>query len=226
MREAVSATLDDEDPGVPAERIDEHLAGCAACREWRESAIAVTRLARLSTAGTPPSVGEHVFAGIGRPKRVRRRDRLRAGLVFAAVAQLSVVVSQLLAPHLAQQSSAGHLGHETAAFNFAVAMAMLFVAWRPNRAGTQLPVLLSFTAILAVLSIVDLLSGAVGWYRLSSHVPLLLGVLCTVLLGLTQRGTPAPGTVAGEPSGETVVETDAPAPPTADKHRPPAARAA
>jgi predicted anti-sigma-YlaC factor YlaD len=46
-REAISARIDGEDPGLPANALDAHLAGCAACRSWRQAAHTVTRRARV-----------------------------------------------------------------------------------------------------------------------------------------------------------------------------------
>ena len=47
FREAISARIDGEDPGLPDAAIEAHLAGCAACRAWQQRAHAVTRRARL-----------------------------------------------------------------------------------------------------------------------------------------------------------------------------------
>jgi predicted anti-sigma-YlaC factor YlaD len=46
-REAISARIDGEDPGLPQDAVETHLAGCAACRDWQQRAHAVTRRARI-----------------------------------------------------------------------------------------------------------------------------------------------------------------------------------
>jgi predicted anti-sigma-YlaC factor YlaD len=46
-REAISARIDGEDPGLPDDALDAHLVGCTACRSWRQTARAVTRRARI-----------------------------------------------------------------------------------------------------------------------------------------------------------------------------------
>jgi predicted anti-sigma-YlaC factor YlaD len=110
------------------------------------------------------------------------------------------VVGQLLGPlRMSDGMPVGagtHLEHETAAFNFAVSVALVWVAWRPRRARSQLPVLLSFAAILLTLSVLDAVQGQVGWHRLASHAPLGVGVLCAVLLGLGDHRPPQPGNPA------------------------------
>lgn len=196
-REAISATLDDEDPGVDLSALDSHLEACPGCTAWRDEAAAVTRLARLGSAAEAPDVTADVLAGLPAPARPRPLDWPRLALVFSAISQFSIVVSQLFLP---QPMAAGmtiaptsHLEHETVAFNFAVGVALLWVAARPGRARTQLPMLLSFTVPLVALSFVDIAGGQVGWYRLASHGPLLIGVLCTVLIGARGSRRPWPG---------------------------------
>ena len=54
IRVALSAALDGEDPGVPADVVRAHLDGCADCRAWQERQHALTRQARL---GGPASHG-------------------------------------------------------------------------------------------------------------------------------------------------------------------------
>ncbi len=46
-REAISAGIDGEDSGLPDGALEAHLAGCTACRSWRQAAHAVTRRARI-----------------------------------------------------------------------------------------------------------------------------------------------------------------------------------
>ena len=40
-REAISARIDGEDPGVPGGALEAHLAGCDACRNWQQRAHVV-----------------------------------------------------------------------------------------------------------------------------------------------------------------------------------------
>lgn len=231
-REAISATLDDEDPGVEPSALDAHLEGCPGCTAWRDEAAAVTRLARLGSAAEPPEVTADVLDGLPAPARPRV-DWPRWALVFSAISQFSIVVSQLFLP----QPMAGgmtvaptsHLEHETVAFNFAVGVALLWGAARPGRARTQLPMLLGFTVPLVTLSFVDIAAGQVGWYRLASHVPLLIGVLCTVLIGGRDGHRPWPGNrVAADPLGHVRITATSgeanPIGPASRELRPPAAR--
>ena len=47
LREAISARIDGEDPGLLDGALDAHLGVCAGCRAWQQRADAVTRRARL-----------------------------------------------------------------------------------------------------------------------------------------------------------------------------------
>ena len=207
-REAISATLDGEDPGVEAAALDAHVTTCADCATWQHEAAAVSRLVRIERAVETPDVTREVLERFVPPHKPAPVDWPRLALAFAAVSQFSIVVSLLFLPQpLGRGMSitpSSHMEHEAVAFNFAVGIALLWVATRPRRARSQLPVLLSFAAVLVMLSLLDVLHGNVGWYRLASHLPMLLGVVCTVLIGRRDGRRPWPGNRASaEPEDRT-----------------------
>ncbi|NKQ56609.1 hypothetical protein HFP15_27400 [Amycolatopsis sp. K13G38] len=232
-REAISATLDGEDPGVPLAALDAHVASCAACTAWQDDAAAVSRLVRIERAVEPPDVIEHVLERFAPPRKPAPVDWPRWALAFAAVSQFSLVVSLLFLPQPVAKGMSvapgSHMEHEAAAFNFAVGVALVWVVARPRRARSQLPVLLSFAALLVTLSLIDVVGGNVGWYRLASHLPMLLGVVCTVLIGSREGKWPWPGNRASTETrertgtGDPRHEEAAPVRP-AHWRRPPAAR--
>ncbi len=232
-REAISANLDGEDPGVDPVALDEHVSRCAACLTWQDEAAAVTRLVRLEPAAASPDVSARVLAHAPATARPVRLDWPRLALVLTAIAQLSIVVSLLFVPQRMADGMAvqpgSHLEHEAAAFNFAIAIALLWAAAKPRQARSQLPVLLSFAAVLVGLSVLDLVAGRVGWERLASHLPLLFGLFCAVLVARRDGRRPWPGNRAGaEPASRTSTgETGQDlAEPSAQsrKYQPPAAR--
>src|SRR4051812_42721597 len=61
-REMLSAQLDGEDDPAARPLVDEHLAGCAACREWLDRAAAVNRLTR--PAVPVPDLGDRILAAL------------------------------------------------------------------------------------------------------------------------------------------------------------------
>jgi predicted anti-sigma-YlaC factor YlaD len=130
IREAISAALDGEDPGVAGGAADGHLAGCAACRAWRERAHAVTRRARLGGYALDHDLAPRVLAAL--PATVGR-DRLpgalRAGLLAAALAQLVITVPLLVLGH--DHDAGAHAAHELGSFDLALAIAFAVGALRP-----------------------------------------------------------------------------------------------
>src|SRR3954462_430404 len=61
-REMLSAQLDGEDDPAARELVDEHLAGCAGCREWLDRAATVNRLTRTAVAA--PDLGDRILAAL------------------------------------------------------------------------------------------------------------------------------------------------------------------
>src|SRR4029453_479975 len=76
-REAISARLDGEDPGVPAEAVDAHLGGCADCAAWAGEAAALAG-AVGSTPRDPVPLPPAVLATLTAPPAPERR---RGGLL-------------------------------------------------------------------------------------------------------------------------------------------------
>lgn len=65
-REAVSARLDGESPGLPAGELDAHLGACPGCAAWARQAELVTRRARLAPAPAVPDLTATVLAALPR----------------------------------------------------------------------------------------------------------------------------------------------------------------
>jgi predicted anti-sigma-YlaC factor YlaD len=218
-REALSARLDGEDDAGEATAVDTHLTGCGDCRRWADRAAAVTRLARTASVAPFPDLVATVMAAAPIPRRVHVHVRtpLRVVLACAGFGQLWLAVSGILLASArgahggAELGGANleHLTHESAAWNLALAVGFLWVAARHRRAGALVPLVGAFVAMLAALSLPDLLSGEVELSREASHVVALLGLLALMALGRfggrPHEGTPVvprpaedPGEVADE----------------------------
>ena len=196
-REAVSAGLDGEPLGMPQERLDEHLAGCPACRAWADAAAEVTRRARLAPAAVVPDVTAAVLARLPEGGRaVGRRSRvtgtaLRAALLVVGLAQLAVGWPALTGAM--DMSGSVHLSHETGAWNLGLAVCFLGVAALPRLAAGSLPFLLSFTALLSWVTVHDLGSGHVHGGRATGHLLLVAGaVLVSALAWHGRAARPGP----------------------------------
>jgi predicted anti-sigma-YlaC factor YlaD len=202
-RDAISARLDGEDPGVSgadAGAVDRHLEGCAACRTFADRAAHVTRLTRLRPAEDLPDVlpglldaldaGESRAEPADPPRRTWRalaRETVRAALAVLAVGQLALALSGIVAAagagpgHLAGASIA-HFSHESAAWNLALGVAFAFAAaGARRRAAGLVPVIGAFVALLVALSAMDLLAGHVEVGRLAGHLPVVAGLVLLLL---------------------------------------------
>lgn len=194
FRESLSARLDGED--APAERpaTDAHLASCAACSSWFEAAARVTRLARTAPVPDDIDLTGTILANLPAP-RPRGRwlvPTLRVLLGALGVAQFLLGAAQIsgfaAAAHLhsAAGQPAGHLWHESAAWNVAVGAGFAWIAWRRTRPTGIVPTLTAFVVVLTLLTVNDLISGRVDVARVLSHTIIVAGY--AIILYLSRRG--------------------------------------
>jgi predicted anti-sigma-YlaC factor YlaD len=133
----------------------------------------------------------------------RRRRAVQAGLASLAVLQWALAVPALFGDNLGMRmgrAMGAHSAHESAAWNLAIGAALLAVALKPARAAGTLPVLITFVAVLSVLSVPDLMAGAVSAARLASHAGVVLGLLLVALMARAQR-MPGPRRNVGQLDG-------------------------
>lgn len=197
-REAASARLDGEPLGMPASALEHHLAGCLDCAGWLAAAEQAGRGLRISGT-TPPDLSERILDRVVLPaaRLSRRRWLVRAGLAVLGLLQWALALPALFGESVAMQSAMSvHAAHESAAWNLAMGAAFLAVAVRPARAVGTLPILATFVTVLSVLSVPDLLAGAVEAARLASHAGVLAGLVLVAALSRMQR-LPGPGPAAG-----------------------------
>ncbi|AGZ38527.1 hypothetical protein AFR_01190 [Actinoplanes friuliensis DSM 7358] len=201
-REMLSAQLDGEDDPADRARVDEHLAGCAGCRQWLERAATVNRLTRTGLVADVPDLSAAILAALpAAPERKRRR--LGVGPLYVALAavgavQLILGLAQVgggassLHVHTGLDATPGHLWHESAAWNVAVGAGFLFIALRRSRPTGLVPMLTAFVGMLLLLSVNDLSAARVDAERLISHGFVILGYLLVVALSRVTRETVRP----------------------------------
>jgi predicted anti-sigma-YlaC factor YlaD len=211
VREAISARIDGEDPGVPDSAIEAHLATCAACRDWQQRAHAMTRRARLGGRFLEQDLTARVLAAIP-PEPARRQPArrlgaawggamaLRAGLAAVAIAQLAITIPLLLLGH--DHDAGLHAAHELGSFDLALAIAFAVGAIRPAlSAGLAWPCAIA-AAGLAGTAIADLIGGQTFGADEAQH---LVAVAGAVLLCWQARTVNRPA--------EPVLAARAPGPP-------------
>jgi predicted anti-sigma-YlaC factor YlaD len=193
VREALSALLDGEALPCTQGDLDAHLAGCHACRQWRESAHLVTRHARLTPAPSAPDNTERILAAVlaDRPSISRTRT---VRLVRGALAATALAHTVIIVPALIGRAGAGvslQAARELAGFNLTLAAALLAAAARPVWARAMLPVV---GVAAGFLMLIDLVDTASGYTTLRAETPHLITVAGALLLAVLARGTAQRGT--------------------------------
>jgi predicted anti-sigma-YlaC factor YlaD len=203
-REILSAQLDGEDDPALRPLVDEHLAGCAGCRQWLDAAAAVNRLTRTGKVPEVPDLSAAILAALpARPVRVSWRRRLPVeALLWLALALIGAVQIILgLAQigggsgahvHVGSSAAAGHIWNESAAWNVAVGAGYLFIALRRTRPVGLVPMLTAFVGMLLLLSFNDLTGGRVDVARLVGHGFVIVGYLLVVALSRGVGGSVRP----------------------------------
>jgi len=199
IREALSARIDGEAGPLPEPVVDRHLAGCPGCRAWQDDAVRLRRLMLVREAPAVPDLTERILAEVPAPPAHRWGRRIALALV--ALVQCGLGLSELLgtdvghAEHGGMLAVAVHLGNESAAWNLAIGLGLLWAAMRPATAAGLLPALTGFVVILAVMSGIDLSGGEVTLARVLSHALLVAGVglLFAVRQQHRRTTTPTPG---------------------------------
>ncbi|GAA1536099.1 zf-HC2 domain-containing protein [Dactylosporangium maewongense] len=189
-QEALSARLDGEAEPVPAAETDAHLRRCRTCRTWQRDALMLTRAVRIQPVGVPARLDIAALLRKVRPDMPRLRNGLRVALGTLGAAQFLLGMAQVArnaaAEHVhaaaAAGATAGHLWHESAAWNVAVGAGFAFAAWSRSRPTGAVPILSAFVALLALLSANDVFAGQVQQIRLASHGFVLAGYLLVLAL--------------------------------------------
>jgi predicted anti-sigma-YlaC factor YlaD len=194
FREAVSARLDGEDPGLPVPILDGHLAGCASCRAWSGELGALHRLVRVRTAEPIPDLTAGIVDAFVPAPRRRTVWRLVPGEVIsnARWALFAVALTQLVlaAPALVLGEDAGatvHVARELGAFDVALAVGLLVAAWQPLRAWGLLPVAAALALVMAGTAVLDLVDGRTDTVAEAHHLLDVAGVLLLWLVAREDR---------------------------------------
>jgi len=210
-REAISARIDGEDPGLPGSALGAHLANCADCREWQQRAHELTRRARLGGPFLERDLTAQVLAAAPPVRAGRRRFARgtgmtqRGGLVAVALAQLAITVPLLILGH--DHGAGAHAAHELGSFDLALAIAFAIGAIRPAlSAGLAWPCGVA-AAGLVVTAVVDLIDGQTIGADEAQHLIAVAGValLCwqamTIRSGAAGAAAETPRSWAASPPG-------------------------
>ncbi|MCJ7436429.1 MAG: zf-HC2 domain-containing protein [Acidimicrobiia bacterium] len=187
-RTAISARLDGEDVGAPAEAVRTHLAACVECRAYQEAVASLHARVRVAPAPRVPDLTARILGAIGADDGAAspHLEAWRIGLGFVAIVQIGLAV-----PALLLGSDAGlpvHTARHLGSFAVALAVGFLFAAWRPSRVAGLFPVAAALVACLVITSVIDIATGRAAAVNELTHVTELLGL---GLLWLVGRAAPA-----------------------------------
>lgn len=152
IRSALSARIDGEPPGLPDDVVDAHLLGCQECRNFYEQALVMKDVLGRSQPHMPaqsPDLTELIVAGVEPEfRRQAARQALWSAVLRVIIAALGVCYLGWGIVMLAQSSSLIDVASgsgvtppdprlatyliEAAAFRFALAAGLFFVAWLPR----------------------------------------------------------------------------------------------
>jgi predicted anti-sigma-YlaC factor YlaD len=179
-REAISAEMDGEDPGLDQRLVDAHLRRCASCRAFAVEAADLKSALRFGRIDAPDLTAPIVARALDDWDRRWLTLPVRLGLVFVGAGQLALAVPGLL--YGSDDGAPIHVAHEIGSWDLALAVGFLFAAWRPLRAVGLLPFVAVLSFCLGLTAVVDLLHGRAVAVLETSHLLELVGTLLLWLL--------------------------------------------
>jgi len=184
LRDAISARLDGEEHPADGQAVADHLGDCVGCARFAEGAQVLHRTTRLRSAEPVPDLVGAVLARVETPKR-REHEWARYALFAVALTHLVLAL-----PALVLGDSVGasvHIARELGSWDVALAVGMLYAAWRPERAAGLLPFAVALAAALAFTAVLDVTSGRESAISESHHLLELIGVGLLALVARPYR---------------------------------------
>jgi predicted anti-sigma-YlaC factor YlaD len=214
--EALSARLDGEDEPVPAVETDRHLTSCAPCRAWQARAAQTSRMLRVREAFPVPDLSAAILDTAALPESTRGWWA-RIALIAVAAAQLGLALTQVLgagAPTAhgghATGPAAEHLFNESAAWNLAIGVGLLWAAFRSRGTTGLIPVLAGAVSLLGVYSVQDLAAGTVAVTRVVEHTLLLIALGLLIVINRRYNDPTPHHDTAFDDTDDTVSTEDEP----------------
>ena len=183
--ELLSARLDDQCTAAELAALDQHLAGCAGCRQHEAALAALHRASRVRSADPVPDLSRLIMAK-AHPPRPGRGEWVRVALAVVALTQLVLALPALLLGD--DVGATVHVARHVGSFSVALAIGMAYAAWRPERAFGLLPSAAALAGCTLLAAGFDVAGGRVGVLAESAHV---MDVAALVLLWLL-AGAPRP----------------------------------
>jgi predicted anti-sigma-YlaC factor YlaD len=172
--DVISAALDGEATIEEEARLDRHLVGCASCRRFHDEAATLNRSVRLRSPAVDPAFVARVMAD-ARPARLGRGGWMRPVLAWCAI----VVAVQSFVPLVFGDSdgASAHTARHLGASGLALAVGLLYAAWRPHRAYGLLPFVGALFGATVIAAVVDMIDGDASAFAESTHLAELIGIV-------------------------------------------------
>jgi predicted anti-sigma-YlaC factor YlaD len=177
-RELLSARLDGERLSPDEhEALEAHLVGCAGCRGFAADATVLHRSGRVRPAEPVPDLAPAILAAA--PTFGNRWRTLTGAQIILGVVGLVLLAVAL--PTMVLHTGGGgvvhHTARELAAFQGALGLGFLVVAWDPRRATGVLPVVATLVGALCTIALVDVGRGHVPSLAEAQHAFELAGLV-------------------------------------------------
>lgn len=185
-----SALLDDEASVADQQALAVHLESCVPCRTEVDRLALLTRQVRLRSVEAVPDVATRVLDR-ARPPRLGRGGWIRPTLVVVALVLAAQSVDPLVFGELHGAST--HVARHVGAFSMALAIGLVYAAWRPHRAFGLLPLAGALTLMMVAAAVLDVASGHRSLQAEIVHLPEIAGLVLLWLIsgspGLGRRGS-------------------------------------
>ena len=186
VRELVSAAADDQLAPNEETALAAHLEHCADCTAYADELAVLTRSIRLRPVTARADLTDAILSR-SRPPRLGRGGWMRPALAWVGV----VIAVQSVGPLVFGDidGTPTHVARHVGASALALAIGLLYAAWRPTRAFGLLPLVIALFAATVAAALLDTFAGDRTAVAESVHLAELIGM---VLLWF----------VAGSPGGE------------------------
>jgi predicted anti-sigma-YlaC factor YlaD len=184
-RSLLSDALDDRLDGAERIDVDAHLVACTACRAYAGELADLHRWMRLRAAEDVPDLSDRILSR-AHPPRKGRSDWICYALLAIGLTELTLALPALI---LGDDAGAPiHVARHAGSMSAALAVGLIYAAWRPVRAFGLLPIAGALAACMVVTAALDLTDGRVGALGEAHHVLDVAGLLLLWLLS----GAPRP----------------------------------